>query len=346
MKVLFNFQEVSEAIENGIPPFDPEATKKQRTMHKEAKKKDNKNATTAKEAWNILIRSPDDGGKIKKSIEESKDVFVMRIEELLSFVEAHEMSLVERNPIKNYEQALKATYYRDEDRKKNKKWKGKKSYHNLDGPESPNRRGGPRKNKKQRKYDKRNVECFNCCNIGNYSYKCPSDKGKQMNRQDKEAFTIQEEPESKPLTLMVTTIAENSHHEAWFLDSGCSNHMTSHKEWFIDFDPSRKRKVKFVDDNTLKVEGAGDVVIMMQNGSKALILNVLFVHGMRCNLLSIGQLIQKGFTIVIENGQFKLSDADKRLILRIKLTKNITFYVNIKVVEVQCLTGIKPAEES
>jgi len=27
--------------------------------------------------------------------------------------------------------------------------------------------------------------------------------------------------------------------EYWYLDSGCSNHMTSHKEWLINFDSSK-----------------------------------------------------------------------------------------------------------
>ncbi|XP_019427160.1 PREDICTED: uncharacterized protein LOC109335480 [Lupinus angustifolius] len=207
MNVLFNFQEVSEVVEDGIPPLNPEANEGQRITFKDAKKKDNKalflihhcvddvnfekiqNANNAKEAWDILIRSHAGGDKIKKvklqtlrrqyellnmeesdrigdyftkilaitnqmkgygeqisdimiiekimrslpqkfdfiivAIEESKDINVMKIEELQSSLEAHEMRLLERNPNKKAEQALKASHYKEEEKRKDKRWKGK-----------------------------------------------------------------------------------------------------------------------------------------------------------------------------------------------------------------------------
>ncbi|XP_019450575.1 PREDICTED: uncharacterized protein LOC109352850 [Lupinus angustifolius] len=60
------------------------------------------------------------------AIEESKDVTLMKIEELQSSLEAHELKLIERNPMKKAEQALKAIH-KDDDRRKDKKWKGKQS---------------------------------------------------------------------------------------------------------------------------------------------------------------------------------------------------------------------------
>ncbi|OIV91203.1 hypothetical protein TanjilG_30425 [Lupinus angustifolius] len=87
--------------------------------------------------------------------------------------------------------------------------------------------------------------------------------------------------------LMVTTSAENSLTESWYLDSGCSNHMTRHKEWLVDFDPSKKNRVNFAGDSSLEVEGAGNVVITRQNGAKAIISNVLLMPKIKCNMLSI-----------------------------------------------------------
>ncbi|XP_019435925.1 PREDICTED: uncharacterized protein LOC109342387 [Lupinus angustifolius] len=206
--------------------------------------------------------------------------------------------------------------------KKCKRWKGKKNKNDLDWSESSDRRGWSRK-VQQSKYDKRNVECFNHHKTCYYSYECIVERGgKQKHSHDNEVYIAQEEVESEPLTLMVTNSAEINQYESWHLNSGCSNHMTSHKKWLIHFDSIRKSKVKFEDDSTLKVEGVGDMVILRKNGSKALISDVLFVLGMKCNLLNIGQLVQKRFTIVMRNSQFELFDADKRLILRSKLTMN------------------------
>ncbi|XP_019435907.1 PREDICTED: uncharacterized protein LOC109342365 [Lupinus angustifolius] len=211
MKVLFYFQEVSEVIEEGLPPLNPDATETQRAIHKEAKKRDNKalflihrcvndvhfekiqNAITSKEVWDILIRSHTGGDKIKKvklqslrrqyellhmeesdrigeyftkiltitnqmkgygesisdlmiiekimrslpqridfivvAIEEAKDIATMKIEELQSSLEAHELRLLDRNPAKKSEQALKTSHFREEDRRKDKSWRRKQSYH-------------------------------------------------------------------------------------------------------------------------------------------------------------------------------------------------------------------------
>ncbi|XP_047150634.1 uncharacterized protein LOC124822650 [Vigna umbellata] len=155
------------------------------------------------------------------AIKELRDLSKMKIEELQSSLEAHEMRLLDKNPTKNEEQALKS---------------------------------------KQKKY------------------------------QGKEAYIAQEDSNLEPLTLMVTTSVEksSSQNDLWYLDSGCSNYMTCHREWLINFDATKKRKVKFVDDSTFKVEGMRDVVIRRKNGLNATITNVLFVPTMKCNLLSIG----------------------------------------------------------
>lgn len=53
--------------------------------------------------------------------------------------------------------------------------------------------------------------------------------------------------------MVVMTAVANDHVESkiWFLDLGCSNHMTSQKVWFVDFDESRKSKVKLINNSSL-----------------------------------------------------------------------------------------------
>jgi hypothetical protein len=55
------------------------------------------------------------------------------------------------------------------------------------------------------------------------------------------------------------------------------------------------------------------VIIRRSVGKKVVIESVLYVSGMKWNLLSIGQLVEKGFTMKIGRDSLKLFDADKKL---------------------------------
>ena len=70
--------------------------------------------------------------------------------------------------------------------------------------------------------------------------------------------------------------------------------MTGRKEWFISLDDSSKSKVRFADDSSLIVEGIGRVAFRDTNGKETIIEEVLYVPGLKTNLLSLGQLLQKG----------------------------------------------------
>lgn len=61
--------------------------------------------------------------------------------------------------------------------------------------------------KSYQKKDKRSIECFNCHKYEHYSYECYADKSRQKKGQGKKAYIAQEDSDSKPLTLMVTTSA-------------------------------------------------------------------------------------------------------------------------------------------
>ncbi|KAJ0577826.1 putative RNA-directed DNA polymerase [Helianthus annuus] len=77
----------------------------------------------------------------------------------------------------------------------------------------------------------------------------------------------EENHEEVPYLFMALTTCDSDNPSLWFIDSGCSNHMTSVKGSFVKLDDSFKLAVKLGDKKTLLVEGKGTIKIKMNNGT-------------------------------------------------------------------------------
>ncbi|CAI6009526.1 unnamed protein product [Closterium sp. NIES-65] len=79
------------------------------------------------------------------------------------------------------------------------------------------------------------------------------------------------------------------------LDSGCSHHLMGTKEVFVDLQPSSSIKHVCGFNGALQnVQGRGTVALQGEAGKQVLIPDVLYVPGVRANLLSAGQLKEHG----------------------------------------------------
>ena len=92
--------------------------------------------------------------------------------------------------------------------------------------------------------------------------------------------------------------------EFWYLDSGCSKHMTGDKDKFTYLLPRTKGYVTYGDNNKGKILGIGKV----GKSSNISIENVLYVEGLKHNLLSISQLCDKGYKIVFDSSHCIIED--------------------------------------
>ena len=143
---------------------------------------------------------------------------------------------------------------------------------------------------------------------------------------------------------MATIKEEEERSDEWYLDTRCSNHMTDKKSWFSELDDSVNRKISFADNSIVCAAGIGKVLIHRKDGKKACITDVLYVPNMKSNLISIGQLLQKGYTMKMEAQALKVFDSRNILILRAPLSKQRTFKINISVIEDECLLSETKSE--
>lgn len=89
--------------------------------------------------------------------------------------------------------------------------------------------------------------------------------------------------------------------------------MTERNDWFVKINQALKNKVKFADDSTPAVEGISDISIRGKNGDHSLIKYVLYIPGIKSNLLSIDQLHERNYNIRMENKVLKVMDANGSL---------------------------------
>lgn len=141
----------------------------------------------------------------------------------------------------------------------------------------------------------------------------------------------------KKMLMMVTMTGEERFKDQWYLDSGCSSHMTRRKDWFVNISPSMKNKVKFSNDNTMVVESICDVLIMRKDGKRLVTSNVLYIPDMESNFLSIGQLIVKNYKVLVKDNIMRVLESGGRLILNEPMFENIAFKIELNMMEQKCL---------
>jgi hypothetical protein len=84
----------------------------------------------------------------------------------------------------------------------------------------------------------------------------------------------------------------------WYVDSGCSKHMTYDKDRFLKLRKERDRSVSFENDDSTKIIGKGTVIIGNKNTKEE---NVLLVEDMNHNLLSVSQMCDQGHQITFDS---------------------------------------------
>ena len=81
-------------------------------------------------------------------------------------------------------------------------------------------------------------------------------------------------------------------------------------------DDSFHTKVKFGDGRFVPVTGKWRILITLNNGDHKYIYDVFYVPDMKSNLLTVGQLAEKGYVMHIVENQFSFSDKKSNLILK------------------------------
>ncbi len=115
-------------------------------------------------------------------------------------------------------------------------------------------------------------------------------------------------PDDQIVCLMANYITHNTPKNKgnWFIDSGCSEHMTYDRDLFSSYVENDQFNVKLGDGTSVKVVGKGDITLAITfNGEprQCRLLNVLHVSDLGYQLLPVPILDKQSFEVTFKSGR-------------------------------------------
>ena len=149
-------------------------------------------------------------------------------------------------------------------------------------------------------------DCWYCGKPGHMQAQCYKRQNDIRNgklQQGNYASSSKNEDDKERLFVMqhvVNAVSENGVKDdcVWYVDSGASNHMTSHGEWFKEIQsPEKPGFVETGDNTSHPIAHVGRVPLCMDDGNVRYLADVLHVPKITKNLVSVGQMVEQGLQV-------------------------------------------------
>jgi hypothetical protein len=190
-----------------------------------------------------------------------------------------------------------------------------------------------------------NVECYKCNNFGHKAHECRSileSTRQNMNekystKHEKENTRVwKKKPDQQKGEENNLALHARSNTSQWYIDNGCSKHMTRDQNMFLTLDKTKGGNVMFGNDNSAKIIGKGTICL---GSEKAKEKNVLLIEDMKHNLLSVSQICDQGHTLDFDSQKCEIrSEKYGRLVATTLRTPN-NIYILDEVKGEKCCMG-------
>ncbi|XP_045791507.1 uncharacterized protein LOC123886217 [Trifolium pratense] len=110
----------------------------------------------------------------------------------------------------------------------------------------------------------------------------------------------------------------------WYLDSGCSRHMTGDRQSFLSFEKKEGGTVTFGNNEKASIRGKGTI----GKNNSAKIENVHYVEGLKHNLISISQLCDNDLEVIFRSHTCEIKQSDKTLFYGSRIKNVYVIYLD------------------
>jgi hypothetical protein len=147
-------------------------------------------------------------------------------------------------------------------------------------------------------------ECYVFHNYGHKAADCCLRNYKLDLNPTAENFKVWKKKEDDKCRLVLSSQRQKN---PQYIDSGCSKHMTGDKSKFLTLSEIKSGNVTFGNDAPGKIKGKG--IVRMSNG-KGKSQDVLFVDGLKHNLLSVSQVCDRGCEVIFTSKYCKIKSVN------------------------------------
>ncbi|KAI5342090.1 hypothetical protein L3X38_009965 [Prunus dulcis] len=282
----------------------------------------------------LLISLPSTYDSICSVIEHSRDLNEIEVQEVVASLKSFELHL-DRHSENRTEKAFaslsvdaKQTKTGEQNSKQNKNWKSKgKKWDNKasEGTKTPCKHRGKLHFGECRFKGK--PKCYNCDKLGHIAKDCYSKKTPQQ-------VNYATQVEAAPTMFYASNASGASvtrDEEIWYLDSGCSNHMTGKEDLLVDIDRKVTAKVEMGTGQLVEVTGKGTLVVETKAGKRH-IKEIMLVPGLKENLLSVGQMIEHGYYLVFGDHKVEIynDSSHTNLVAKVQMKGNRSFPLKLQ----------------
>ena len=106
---------------------------------------------------------------------------------------------------------------------------------------------------------------------------------------------------------------------------------------FHELDEKISGESKFGNGSTVQIKGKGTMLLRCKNGDQKMLPDIYFIPSLCNNILSLGQLAERGCRVELQGEFLRVYDKNKILLMKVKRSLNRLYKISLKTCKSVCV---------